>query len=55
MSVPDLSVGCRYADYFAICGLDFDSGLEPDRLCGKQMSCSSQVDVICFVLLLALK
>lgn len=35
MSVPDLSVGCRFADYFAICGLDFDSGLEPDRLCGE--------------------
>lgn len=35
MSVSDLSVGCRFADYFAICGLDFDSGLEPDRLCGK--------------------
>lgn len=35
MSLSDLSVGCRFADYFAICGLDFDSGLEPDRLCGK--------------------
>ncbi|VVC91607.1 unnamed protein product [Leptidea sinapis] len=32
MSVTDLSVGCRFADYFAICGLDFDSGLETDRL-----------------------
>lgn len=35
MSVADLSVGCRFADYFVICGLDIDSGLEPDRLCGK--------------------
>lgn len=34
MSVSDLSVGCRFADYFIICGLDFDSGLEADRLSG---------------------
>ncbi|KAL4714481.1 hypothetical protein ACJJTC_017776 [Scirpophaga incertulas] len=40
MSVPDLSVGCRFADYFAICGLDFDSGLEPDRLCGDNLHVS---------------
>lgn len=42
MSVSDLSVGCRFADYFAICGLDFDSGLEPDRLCGQYLN------TICF-------
>lgn len=35
MSVSDLSVGCRFADYFVICGLDFDSGLETDRLSGN--------------------
>ncbi|XP_053599869.1 DENN domain-containing protein 5A isoform X4 [Plodia interpunctella] len=40
MSVHDLSVGCRFADYFAICGLDFDSGLEPDRLCGDNLHVS---------------
>ncbi|XP_072941524.1 DENN domain-containing protein 5B isoform X1 [Epargyreus clarus] len=40
MSVSDLSVGCRFADYFAICGLDFDSGLEPDRLCGDNLHIS---------------
>ncbi|CAH2062861.1 unnamed protein product, partial [Iphiclides podalirius] len=40
MSVTDLSVGCRFADYFAICGLDFDSGLEPDRLCGDNLHIS---------------
>ncbi|CAG9792048.1 unnamed protein product [Diatraea saccharalis] len=40
MSVTDLSVGCRFADYFAICGLDFDSGLEPDRLCGDNLHVS---------------
>ncbi|CAB3236116.1 unnamed protein product [Arctia plantaginis] len=40
MSVSELSVGCRFADYFAICGLDFDSGLEPDRLCGDNLHVS---------------
>lgn len=35
MSVSDLSVGCRFADYFVICGLDFDSGLEADGLSGE--------------------
>lgn len=25
----------RFADYFVICGLDFESGLEPDILAGK--------------------
>ena len=24
----------RFADYFVICGLDLDSGLEPDRFAG---------------------
>nr|XP_026491601.1 DENN domain-containing protein 5B isoform X3 [Vanessa tameamea] len=40
MSVSDLSVGCRFADYFVICGLDFDSGLETDRLCGDNLHIS---------------
>lgn len=26
----------RFADYFVICGLDFESGLEPDILAGKK-------------------
>lgn len=26
----------RFADYFVICGLDFDTGLEPDRFAGKK-------------------
>lgn len=25
----------RFADYFAICGLDLDTGLEPDRFSGE--------------------
>lgn len=25
----------RFADYFVICGLDKDSGLEPDKYFGK--------------------
>lgn len=29
------SGSCRFADYFVICGLDTDSGLEPDELSGK--------------------
>ncbi|XP_023942763.1 DENN domain-containing protein 5B isoform X3 [Bicyclus anynana] len=40
MSVSDLSVGCRFADYFLICGLDFDSGLEADRLSGDNLHVS---------------
>lgn len=28
----------RFADYFVICGLDLDTGLEPDRFAGKQFS-----------------
>ena len=24
----------RFADYFVICGLDYNSGLEPDRFAG---------------------
>lgn len=27
----------RFADYFVICGLDLDTGLEPDRFAGKQL------------------
>ncbi|CAG9563036.1 unnamed protein product [Danaus chrysippus] len=40
MSVSDLSVGCRFADYFVICGLDFDSGLEADGLSGDNLHIS---------------
>uniref|UniRef100_A0A8C6T0B6 DENN/MADD domain containing 5A n=1 Tax=Neogobius melanostomus TaxID=47308 RepID=A0A8C6T0B6_9GOBI len=29
------SGSCRFADYFVICGLDTDSGLEPDELSGE--------------------
>uniref|UniRef100_A0A8B9HBM9 DENN/MADD domain containing 5A n=1 Tax=Astyanax mexicanus TaxID=7994 RepID=A0A8B9HBM9_ASTMX len=29
------SACCRFADYFVICGLDTDSGLEPDELSGE--------------------
>uniref|UniRef100_A0A8C7SXT7 DENN domain containing 5A n=1 Tax=Oncorhynchus mykiss TaxID=8022 RepID=A0A8C7SXT7_ONCMY len=29
------SNSCRFADYFVICGLDTESGLEPDELSGK--------------------
>uniref|UniRef100_A0A8C5D7K2 DENN/MADD domain containing 5A n=1 Tax=Gouania willdenowi TaxID=441366 RepID=A0A8C5D7K2_GOUWI len=29
------STSCRFADYFVICGLDTDSGLEPDELSGE--------------------
>lgn len=27
----------RFADYFVICGLDLDTGLEPDRFAGKYL------------------
>lgn len=26
---------CRFAHYFVLCGIDADSGLEPDELAGK--------------------
>ncbi|XP_053721106.1 DENN domain-containing protein 5A isoform X4 [Synchiropus splendidus] len=29
------SASCRFADYFVICGLDTESGLEPDELSGE--------------------
>lgn len=32
------SGSCRFADYFVICGLDTESGLEPDELSGKLFS-----------------
>ena len=32
------SGSCRFADYFVICGLDTESGLEPDELSGKHIS-----------------
>ncbi|XP_077420215.1 DENN domain-containing protein 5A isoform X2 [Vanacampus margaritifer] len=28
-------VSCRFADYFVVCGLDTESGLEPDELSGE--------------------
>lgn len=28
----------RFADYFVICGLDLDTGLEPDRFAGTYSS-----------------
>ncbi|XP_068143042.1 DENN domain-containing protein 5B isoform X2 [Drosophila tropicalis] len=30
----------RFADYFVICGLDLDTGLEPDRFAGDNLHCS---------------
>ncbi|CAD7081131.1 unnamed protein product [Hermetia illucens] len=30
----------RFADYFVICGLDLDTGLEPDRYAGDSLHCS---------------
>ncbi|KAL9702438.1 hypothetical protein quinque_005956 [Culex quinquefasciatus] len=30
----------RFADYFVICGLDLDSGLEPDLFAGDSLQCS---------------
>lgn len=30
------SNSCRFADYFVICGLDTESGLEPDELSGEE-------------------
>ncbi|XP_055385586.1 DENN domain-containing protein 5B isoform X2 [Condylostylus longicornis] len=30
----------RFADYFVICGLDLDEGLEPDRFAGDSLHCS---------------
>ncbi|XP_072448386.1 DENN domain-containing protein 5A isoform X2 [Chiloscyllium punctatum] len=29
------SSGCRFADYFVLCGLDVETGLEPDELSGE--------------------
>ena len=28
----------RFADYFVICGLDLDTGLEPDRFSGESLT-----------------
>lgn len=38
MSTGFSSSSCRFADYFVICGLDTESGLEPDELSGKTRS-----------------
>lgn len=35
----------RFADYFVICGLDLDTGLEPDRFAGK-INCYTQLNSI---------
>ncbi|TRZ00932.1 hypothetical protein DNTS_016311 [Danionella cerebrum] len=35
MSTGVSSSSCRFADYFVICGLDTESGLEPDELSGE--------------------
>lgn len=35
MSTGFSSSSCRFADYFVVCGLDTESGLEPDELSGK--------------------
>lgn len=34
---PQPSTPNRFADYFVICGLDLDTGLEPDRFAGEYM------------------
>ncbi|XP_064629809.1 DENN domain-containing protein 5B-like isoform X3 [Lineus longissimus] len=33
------SAATRFADYFVICGLDVESGLEPDQLAGDNLHC----------------
>lgn len=38
MSTGFSSSSSRFADYFVICGLDTESGLEPDELSGKTQS-----------------
>lgn len=38
MSVNSTGTGsapCRFAHYFVICGIDTETGLEPDELAGK--------------------
>ncbi|KAJ6665206.1 hypothetical protein lerEdw1_004255, partial [Lerista edwardsae] len=32
------SAPCRFAHYFVLCGIDADSGLEPDELAGSSLS-----------------
>lgn len=34
---PDQQHPARFADYFVICGLDKDSGLEPDKYFGQSI------------------
>lgn len=38
----------RFADYFVICGLDFESGLEPDRIAGKKIIKNKFLENVCF-------
>uniref|UniRef100_A0A8C5F3W5 DENN domain containing 5A n=1 Tax=Gadus morhua TaxID=8049 RepID=A0A8C5F3W5_GADMO len=38
------SNSCRFADYFVICGLDTESGLEPDELSGKRHDTSENFE-----------
>ncbi|XP_048401713.1 DENN domain-containing protein 5A isoform X2 [Stegostoma tigrinum] len=35
MTANNTTTGCRFADYFVICGLDIETGLEPDELSGE--------------------
>ena len=34
--------GSRFTDYFVVCGLDVEAGLEPDQLSGKEIYGISQ-------------
>jgi len=36
------SAPCRFAHYFIICGIDNETGLEPDALAGK-------TELLCFI------
>uniref|UniRef100_A0A1B0C827 DENN domain-containing protein 5B n=2 Tax=Lutzomyia longipalpis TaxID=7200 RepID=A0A1B0C827_LUTLO len=38
--LPGLPQCHKFADYFVICGLDLDTGLEPDRFSGDSLHCS---------------
>uniref|UniRef100_A0A8C7JJA9 DENN domain containing 5B n=1 Tax=Oncorhynchus kisutch TaxID=8019 RepID=A0A8C7JJA9_ONCKI len=36
------SASCRFAHYFVVCGLDTETGLEPEELAGKYYICRSE-------------
>ncbi|XP_063223946.1 DENN domain-containing protein 5B isoform X2 [Bacillus rossius redtenbacheri] len=40
MNLSTVPAGNRFVDYFVICGLDLNSGLEPDRLSGDNLQCT---------------